>query len=572
MVSLIKLERFNDAVKVAESHETLLEHVYSLYRLGKSDEALKAIGIPENNTESAMAVHLLHLKAQILNRLGRFNECLETVYPILMTLYSKTDDELDVLLNAYAVFAGHSLFSNGMNLDSPLKAPLHQLDASYDHLFNKSCVAIAQKDYSGAEMLLAESRRLCLASQQEDEGDTQKELAAIAVQLGYVYQVQHRHALAIQQYREGLSNKHADAVTCAIASNNLASLQPSNATALKSFKTQTISNAVVTKLVPMQKASLQLNHVLLLLHLGKTKEAADQFNLFGAEGSSDPLLRLVALYLEKAVNQPEEFLKELDQLADEYPDFLAARLTRIQVAIDQHKWEEAAGLVKLLMTSQQSSQILPGLLSVLPWLYGQLGDSASALQVLEEATRTGAGSTSTQLRKQLALFKFDAGRFDEAASEYEALVQIDSTDVQSIAGLVVSYSKLDVGKAEKYLSYLPVDEDVVRSMVGKFSDADLVELEEAVVKRRTVVSGNDETSKTKRRKRRKLLPENYDPSIPPDPNRWVSKKQQKMAAMAKKGKFKRDLVKGSQGVNLEGGGIGGTGSSNIAGITGKKST
>jgi|SRR6185312_16184713 len=75
---------------------------------------------------------------------------------------------------------------------------------------------------------------------------------------------------------------------------------------------------------------------------------------------------------------------------------------------------------------------------------------------------------------------------------------------------------------------------------------------------------SDDVSKTttkKKHKRKPLLPKNYDPNTPPDPERWLPKRERSTY----RGKRKKQLNKGSQGAAVAGGGIGGTGSANISG-------
>jgi signal recognition particle subunit SRP72 len=71
----------------------------------------------------------------------------------------------------------------------------------------------------------------------------------------------------------------------------------------------------------------------------------------------------------------------------------------------------------------------------------------------------------------------------------------------------------------------------------------------------------------KKKKRKPLLPKSYDPSVPLDPERWLPKRERSTFKTKGKGKGKRkqQLKGGSQGVAVAGGGIGGTGSANIAG-------
>ncbi|CAG8718245.1 10800_t:CDS:2, partial [Scutellospora calospora] len=56
------------------------------------------------------------------------------------------------------------------------------------------------------------------------------------------------------------------------------------------------------------------------------------------------------------------------------------------------------------------------------------------------------------------------------------------------------------------------------------------------------------TTPKKKKKRKPLLPKNYNPDVSSDPERWLLKQ-----------KRKQQLMKGSQGVAVAGSGIGGIG-------------
>lgn len=69
--------------------------------------------------------------------------------------------------------------------------------------------------------------------------------------------------------------------------------------------------------------------------------------------------------------------------------------------------------------------------------------------------------------------------------------------------------------------------------------------------------------KQRKRNRKPLLPKNYDPNAKPDPERWLPKRERSAFLNAKRKGKGKEKFKGPQGVNMEGGGIGGTGSAQI---------
>ncbi|KAI8059258.1 hypothetical protein BC940DRAFT_179926 [Gongronella butleri] len=188
------------------------------------------------------------------------------------------------------------------------------------------------------------------------------------------------------------------------------------------------------------------------------------------------------------------------------------------------------------------------------------------MQLLEDASNHWAASGAahkapTAILKQTAAFKLKTGRFADATRDYEQLVKADPTDVQSLAGLIAAYAETHPDKAKQYSDALPP--------IASSTILDVDALEEIVpgVKKGYVKKTSDakhataKTSKTKNKKRAPLLPQNYDASKQPDPERWLPK-QERSDYKPKKGK----KASGSQGVAVEGGGIGMTGSARIAGV------
>jgi signal recognition particle subunit SRP72 len=149
---------------------------------------------------------------------------------------------------------------------------------------------------------------------------------------------------------------------------------------------------------------------------------------------------------------------------------------------------------------------------------------------------------------QLANFKLKLGRYQDAAPDFEQLVKENEHDTKAIAGYVMCLSQSDPFQASSYLDVLKqqiivenVDEDILEVLPGRAAKASI------------------EKTKSKR-KRSKPVPKNFNPDALPDPERWLPKY---LRSNVKKPKTKST---GFQGVVLEGGGIGGTGSARIAGM------
>ncbi|CAG8651041.1 4810_t:CDS:2, partial [Racocetra fulgida] len=184
-----------------------------------------------------------------------------------------------------------------------------------------------------------------------------------------------------------------------------------------------------------------------------------------------------------------------------------------------------------LSSIKDAEKYRPGYVGLLVWLYEKVGKPENSVRALDQAsTFWKSGVMVLNLinnHKELkSAFKLKTSRYREAAQDYEQLVKDDPLDIQALAGLVASYSQYDVNLAEKYESSLP---DIIASM-----EIDVESLEKVV------------------------------PGVKKNPERWLPKRDRSYNKKLRS-KGKQQLMKGSQGVAVAGGGIGGTGSANIAG-------
>lgn len=285
-------------------------------------------------------------------------------------------------------------------------------------------------------------------------------------------------------------------------------------------------------------------------------------------GNDDLCLILAAVSAHQ--NKNSKALADLESFAKKQPQSLAIHFAIIQLQLIESKHSAALATLEGYLQGVKSQPELyyqPALIALLVWLYEQTGQSERAMQTLDDASsqwKSGTSSTSSKppssILKQTAAFKLKARRFQEAAADYEQLVKADPMDSQAIAGLITAYSEVNPALAEKYGNSLPVFES---------GSLDLATLERVVpgVKRRYMKKDGKEgpaVKKSKKNKKRKpLMPKQYDPNVTPDPERWLPKRERSTYKV--KGKNKKALLKGSQGASVVGGGIGGTGSANIGG-------
>ncbi|KAF9364101.1 hypothetical protein BGX34_002513 [Mortierella sp. NVP85] len=501
--------------------------------------------------------------------------------------------------------------------------------STYELSFNAACAKIAQGDYTQALKLLEEAKSICREALRDyDEEEIQQEMAILVVQTAYVYQLLGRVEQARDLYQSVLKIKALEVTVPAVAANNLVVLQKEDDLfdSHKKIKTAT-TKALGVKFFASQKRVIAMNELLLNLYQNKVvacRDAARQ--LLKSQPDNDALYLILAATTFKQ-KKTAKALEELKEYATTRPQSVAIQFAIVQLELLQSSGQGQGGytaaiesLTKFLKGLPQKEQYRPGYVALLVWLYDQAGQGEKGVDLLSEASaiwaknnttnttsssndgkkkggskkkNTASGSTPAMplpLLRQTAAFKLRSHRYKEAAKDYEELVRADPSDPSSIAGLIMAYSEYEPELAEKYGASLPE----MKSSVTKALDVDALEKVVPGLKREYVsteggpggASGGAagagalrrrpgsrprRTGARKAHKRKPLLPKNFDPATAgtPDPERWLAKRDRAAARLARMRKTgagsRKDMGKGPQGMNMEGGGIGGTGSARIAG-------
>ncbi|KAI8897864.1 hypothetical protein BC833DRAFT_592087 [Globomyces pollinis-pini] len=545
VVAFIKLEKYNDALdeitqsSFSDSIHLLFEKAYCLYRLNRLSEALDVVDTIYSNhniENSPLNIHLSQLKAQLYYRQESFVNALD--------IYSNNLENVET--NSIACEVANILCS--VNSD-------HQITLnteSYDTLFNVACVSIAKEDFANALKLLNSSIELCKSSMTEegyDEGSIESELAFIIAQKGIVLQTIGDIEGCITAYGLVKSFESTNQSVISIIDYNLALLN-GNSKKLAGLSNVLLSDSNNSKLNSYQSNLIRLNNLLLSNDSAKTSKLAEKLAALGDIG----ILQSRAIHLEAGLNlkskKESQILSEIQKLSLTYPDSIVIQLLLVQTHLQKGNWNAAESILIKVLSNPSNESYKSGLISLLAWIYEKTNTPALALKILESQD-----STSKTDLFHLATLKLKMGQTHNAAEDFENLVQHDPSDLKAIAGYILSIADSDPKKAEEYLEHLT--SDIVRAPCA---DVDL----------ETFGKANQQQDKDAlkkvlpKRKRRKVkkLPKDYDPQRIPDPQRWLPKTQRK--------EFQNDKKAtgfGYQGVALEGGGMGSTGSARIAGVT-----
>ncbi|XP_021745013.1 signal recognition particle subunit SRP72-like [Chenopodium quinoa] len=557
IVALIKADNIDEAFAVIQSSQRLpidlnFLKAYCLYRLNKLDEALESLQSQERSTATML------LESQILYRLGRMDACLD----IYQKLQNLGIDSLEINFVAGLVGAGRS-----SEVKRVLEALKVKPTSSFELAYNTACSLIETNKFVDAEQLLLSARRVGQESLMEDnwaDDDIENELAPIAVQLAYVQQLLGNTQEAVQAYLDMIKQNLADESSLAIATNNLISLRGPKEVSDSLKKLDRLiekgdggqfrlARALESKLSVKQKEAVYVNRALLLIHANKIDQARELVTaLVGMfpDSVTPVLLQAAVLVRENKAGRAEEVL---GQFAGKFPDkskvFL---LARAQVAAAAGHFQVAAESLSKISDIQH----MPATVATIVTLKERLGDIDGAEVVLDNAIKWWSNAMTednklTVIMQEAAAFKLKHGRQKEALELFEELVKKNS-NVDALVGLVTTAAHVNVEKAEAYekkLKSLPGLKGINVDDLETTSGAKPAENGSRLVN----IEGHDEIKnkdKTKKKRKRKpRYPKGFDPANPgppPDPERWLPKRERSTFRPRRKDK-RAAHVRGSQG-------------------------
>ncbi|KAL1366627.1 uncharacterized protein [Arachis hypogaea] len=556
VVALIKDDRLDLALSAIRSSRTHLPDfdflkAYCLYRQNKLNEALESLKTQERTTETML------LEAQILYRLGKMDACLD----IYQKLQNSKIDNLEINCVASLVMGGRSSEVQGLLDSLRVKAT-----SSFELAYNTACSLIERKKYTDAEQLLLSGRRIGQEVLMEDnlpDDEIESELAPLAVQLAYVQQLLGCKQDAIEAYIDIIKRDMADESSIAVAVNNLVSLRgPKDVSdslrkldRLKDKEAQNfrLASELDLKLPAKEKEAIYANRVLLLLHANKIdqgRELVSRLPDMFPESVIPILLQAAVLVRENKAGKAEELL---GQFVGKYPEkSKVVHLARAQVAAAAGHPHIAADSVAKISDIQH----MPATVATLVSLKERAGDIEGASAVLDSAIKWWSNAMTEDnklniIMQEAASFKIRHGNEDDAAKLYEELVKSQG-GIEALVGLVTTVARTDVDKAELYekqLKALPGLKGIDVDSLERTSGVKQVDGPAHVGVTESHEEGKNKTKAKKKRKRKPRYPKGFDPANPgppPDPERWLPRRERSTYRPKRKDK-KAAQVRGAQG-------------------------
>ena len=541
-VCLLQLDRFEECLEVIEKKklQTRFEKAYCLYRLNKTDQSLKLLEKAEN-----LETREKELLCQIYYRLEKFDECIEVYDDLIKNVHDEHDEER--LCNYAAALAARE--QNLHDKKFIRTAPglfADNSSASYEMFYNQACGYAACGDFDKAKTLLSKSIQLFTEGNADElsEEELNQELAVIRTQLCFVLQNENNSSEALDIYNQISKLIGEDPGLSAVVASNLMILNKSGNVFENKRKIKSITspNAKI-KLSSVQQKLIDFNMCLFHLHSNQT-DAARKAQLEFVKAYPDDS-ELACLLTASVLVREKKYSEAISHL-DDYPHL---ELLKAQVYIAQGKLTSAAGVLR------ECSQCFSlAVMSALLSIYISFEEVDSAEELVNEYLASLELATSENVSRVLKGISDELVSrelYERALVHLEKLMELKGPEPDILAKLIICSSKINPSLVKKYSANLPsieelvsqcdVDELASKSEQFLMNKYNIKKAAKAAAQPVEVVA-----SKKKKKKKRKRLPKNFDPSVHPDPERWVPK-WDRVAFKRMRKKKAHDVSKGTQG-------------------------
>jgi signal recognition particle subunit SRP72 len=545
IAALIKNDQCGEALREIKSandtkNSFLFEHAYALYK----EKNVKAIQLLEEADVDEQKYYVL--KAQTYYILEKFIESSKVYEEMegpfgfhtdLLCNLVATYVRLDDLANANRIFEKY----NGI------------IKGSFEGMYNIGTAFLEGGDLAKAREYLELSKSICESSLRDNgfEQDViEGEVGIIRAQLAYIEQRKGESARALQMFQEIFESKAGLAVK-AVCSNNIVTLREGDKfDSLR--KLQKLKNdAVQSRLAPMQLQIIGFNHCLLLLSMNKADECRTLLESLQSQYPKNglyPILASAMLQKEKKIPESQAIL---NTFIENNPESTAnSSLVLAQMNLNQGELMKAFKI----LSGIEKFKNKPAMICTLVSLLKQLGDIEGAIALLDETVRsmTEKDTYYIPILRGNADFKFENGRFAEAAIVYKKLLSLDKGNQEITILLAMSYSYCDVEKAketEKLLAPLPGTLEINAEELENLPMIVPTYVSSKVDKDALVEKEVEKKLKKKKKKKNKP-PKNLNPMATPDPDRWKPKHMRHGYRGKKRGKVPNSRgVQGSASVS-----------------------
>uniref|UniRef100_A0A7E4VN07 Signal recognition particle subunit SRP72 n=1 Tax=Panagrellus redivivus TaxID=6233 RepID=A0A7E4VN07_PANRE len=546
LIALIQLEQLSEALDLikktpeGQMGNVSFEKAYILYRRNENDAALEELA--KANQEE---VGVIELKAQLFYRLERFEEARDLLRKLIREHSDDFDDQR--LANLIAVEA--QLQAAGVSSDPQTSAA-----ETYEALFNVACHQIEHGKYTEAVKSLDKAYVLCKQALTEEgllEDEIDEELATILVQKGFALQLLGKPEEALKIYVGVQEKNPTDPNAKTTLFNNLPTTraEPNLADARKKLKAATQVDK--SKLSKRQQRTLLFNQALISLLSNQREPCRRTLEelqaKYGAVNEA-VLLETALLVRQKDIQGALATLGRAEQ-------DVTAKLLKIQILINSGASKEALEALKDLPEEIRYAPAIAALVSNLNLAKNQASDAAA---YVEKAAAYWAGKDAEKanlLLKKVATLATTSGDHDKAVTSLEKIYAANPEDTTVLCRLIKAYGAINSPKAQELITKLNPSVDDSELNPTELEENDWIIYGQRYKKKEggkkdefvdtEIVTGK---LKKRNRKRKIILPKNYDPNVQPDPERWIPKQERAAYKKRLNKKFKdQHIGRGTQG-------------------------
>ncbi|KAF2481693.1 hypothetical protein BDY17DRAFT_252876 [Neohortaea acidophila] len=540
-IALLKLDRYEDAVKVLEAgagnlkDEARLEYAYALY---KSGNAAKAAEVAQQGADRGCK----HVEAQSRYRAEDFQRAFDLYAELASDL--REDADLDLRINSAAVDAQRT-WDGSDDLAVTRKAGRQDLDV-FETAYNAACGSIARGELLQAEVLLKRAHNLCNALEDMTDDEKEAEMLPIIVQQAYVLAKLGRFEEA-ERLSQSIDVKSIpDSSTQRIARVNRAASRPSSS---NPFETQRLISGNVNPSATDRPFEFQAS----ILHQNRYAVDSQSVKFDGAvESTNASIAKQPAPTLDPHTNSlavvnaaararnttGKEALKHILPHLQKRPNDVGLILTIVQLYILTGNSSSAITLLEGFLsrveqagtTADLDVLFAPGLVGAMVGLYHRehrkshiQHEFAKAATHWRRKSKTYSAGVTNLLKAagSVLLESEDPEHGKLAADIFTALHDQDPADRYTTAGLLAAAPT--TSSSSQTSSLTPISTLTAGIDVAALENHGIATPSTGaqVAARKRPAPDTSKTAKAAKKIRKSRLPKDYDPKKTPDPERWL---------------------------------------------------
>ncbi|VDM47444.1 unnamed protein product [Toxocara canis] len=428
--------------------------------------------------------------------------------------------------------------------------PSTQLE-TFEQLYNGACHLIEAEKYAQALKTLQKAEKICgetLSEEGLSEEEIEDELSVIRVQKAFVLQRLGQVDEALKIYLRIQELNPSDKSVLATVVNNIPSARREQNLLEARKKLKAALQIESSKLTNRQRRTLMLNQA--LVHLCSNQREPCRRSLEQIHARYGPLQE--ALLIEAALHlRSKDTPKALAALAaakmtDE------VRLAAVQISVNEGKLEDACKALEEIPPELASR---PAILQLRVALMLATNQEKAALDVLSKRVSEAKEDSLLELvLEEAASLNVHLGDYPAAVACLQRLSAIRPDDTQILCRLIKAYSAFDTKRAEQLTCLVFPQKDASDVDIDALERSDFILYGERYRQKKDnkmelhdteIVTGK---LRKRKRKRKVILPKNYDPKVPPDPERWLPKQERTAYKKKLNKKHKdREIGRGTQG-------------------------